>query len=259
VQARQTLGRAVGLPAARSLALPPPQDDFPKYSGQNNGASVDKFSEQALRERADLEANRLRQAAARYLVVAARNNLKPQIDLNLNVGYSTLLEGRGAFDGQRLLYQDRVGPVAGFSIAGQWPQGNNAARGTLLTQSALYDSTTIQLRELEASVANNVAVDFAALNRAAAELGEAEESVKRYTIALSNEQIKRRLGQSTLIDVINLQDRLEAARLLQVQVQQAYANAIAQFRFDLGALVRKAGDAFDVRVEDLLFGDVSSE
>ena len=169
------------------------------------------------------------------------------------------MEGRGPYDVQRLLYQERVGPVAGFTISGQWPQGNNAARGTLLTQSAIYDSRTIQLRELEASVANNVAVDFAALQRTAAELGEAEEGVRHYVIALNNEQIKRRLGQATLIDVINIQDRLDAARLLQVQVRQAYANAIAQFRFDLGALVHKSGDAFDVRVNDLLYGGVAPE
>jgi outer membrane protein TolC len=259
LQARQTLGRAVGLPADRSLALALPREDFPHYTGGDSGALLDRFSAQALRSRADVEANRLREAAARYRVDAARNNLKPQIDLNLNLGYSTLLEGRGPFDGQQLLYQNRVGPVAGASISAQWPQGNSTARGNLLTQSSAYTSSTILLHELEASVVNSVSVQYEALRRAAAQLAEAEEGVRRYAIALNNEQTKRRLGLSTLIDVINVQDRLEAARLLQVQVQAAYANAITQFRFVIGALVQKTGDAFTVRTADLLSGDVRPE
>ena len=254
VAARRTLARAIGLPAEQSIMLAQPADDFPKHDGRMLDANAlpDNLRDQAIRSRADLEASRQREQSARFLLAAARNNLKPQIDLTVGAGYLSLAEGRGASDLDRVIAQARTGPTFNVTLGGQWPQGNSAARGTLLVQAATYDSSTIRIRELEASIVTSVAVDIEALRRAAKQLTEGDESVRRYTIALRNEETKRKLGQSTLIDVINIQDRLDGALIQQVQLQQNFAVAIAQLRFDLGTLVRKNGEAFDVRVEDLV-------
>ena len=254
VEARRTLARAIGLPADQAIAMPDPADEFPTYQGQalDGDALPDiLLRSAAVRARADLEANRQREAAARYRLVAARNGLKPQVDFNLNLGYGTLAEGRGPYDLERLLYQGRVGPSFGASLGIQLPYGNSAARGALMVQSAAYDASTIRIRELEASIGNNVAVQIEALRRAALQLAEGAEAVKRYATTLINERTKRRLGQSTLIDVINVQDRFDNAHAAQVQLQQGFAIAIAQLRFELGMLVRQEGESFDVRVEDL--------
>lgn len=254
VEARRTLARAIGLPADQAIAMPDPADEFPTYQGQaldDDALPSIPLRNAAVRARADLEAGRQREVAARYRLVAARNGLKPQVDFNLNLGYGTLAEGRGPYDLERLLYQGRVGPSFGATLGFQLPYGNSAARGALLVQSATYDASTIRIRELEASIGNNVSVQVEALRRAARQLAEGAEAVKRYAITLINERTKRRLGQSTLIDVITVQDRFDNALAAQVQLQQAYASAIAQLRFELGTLVRQEGESFDVRVEDL--------
>jgi outer membrane protein TolC len=68
---------------------------------------------------------------------------------------------------------------------------------------------------------------------------------------VENERTRRRLGLVTLIDVINFEDRLTDALAAEVQARQAYANAIAQLRFDLGTIVIERDGQFDVPVEDL--------
>jgi outer membrane protein TolC len=94
-----------------------------------------------------------------------------------------------------------------------------------------------------------------ALRRSAQQLQEVDEAVRRFAITLRNEETKRQLGTSTLIDVINVQDRLINAALLQIQQRQSYATAIAALRFEIGQIVRARDDAFEVRLADLLSND----
>jgi len=56
---------------------------------------------------------------------------------------------------------------------------------------------------------------------------------------------------STLIDILNVEDRYNNALLSAVQARQAYANAIAQFRFDTGMLLSREGDSYNARVGEL--------
>lgn len=260
IEARRTLARSIGLPAEQSLSLAEPADDFPIYSGQALDASLlpSSLGEQALRQRADLEALRQRELAAQHRVTAASNSLKPQTDVSFSLGYRSLSEGHGPYDLGGLGMLGRSGPVAGVTLNVQLPYGNSSARGGLLAQTAAFDASTLRTRELEASIANNVSVQAEALRRAATQLASGALAVKRYNITLLNEQTKRRLGLSTLIDLLNVQDRLDNALSQQVQLQNAYASAIAQLRFELGALVRQQGDAFDVRAEDLTSPDFGS-
>lgn len=257
IEARRTLARSIGLPADQSLKLAEPADDFPAYAGQSLDVALlpDSLGEQALRQRADLEALRQRELAAQHRVTVASNNLKPQTDLSFSLGYRSLSEGHGPYDLNGLGTLGRSGPVAGVTLNVQLPYGNSSARGGFLAQTAAFDASTLRTRELEASIANNVAVQVEALRRTASQLASGAAAVQRYITTLRNEQTKRRLGLSTLIDLLNVQDRLDNAQAQQVQLQNAYASAIAQLRFELGALVHQQGDVFDVRAEDLTSPD----
>jgi outer membrane protein TolC len=76
--------------------------------------------------------------------------------------------------------------------------------------------------------------------------------VERYALSVKNERTKRRLGLSTLIDVINVQDRLDAAQLSQLQLRQEYAQLLAQLYFELGTLVLRAPGGFEVDMPALV-------
>jgi len=91
-----------------------------------------------------------------------------------------------------------------------------------------------------------------AVNRAALQVSEAEKAVATYASSLDNERIKRRMGIATLIEVLNVEDRYNAALLAAVQARQGYASAIAQFRYEAALLVTPTGDGYQARLQDLV-------
>ena len=80
---------------------------------------------------------------------------------------------------------------------------------------------------------------------------ETESATRRYAISVQNERTKRRLGLSTLIDVINLQDRLDSAQLALLSLRQEYATLLAQLEFDAGTLVNRGNQIFTVDIDKL--------
>ena len=66
--------------------------------------------------------------------------------------------------------------------------------------------------------------------------------MERYRVSVKNEETKRSLGSATLIDVLNIEDRLNNALIARLQYQQAYASALAQLLFEAGQLVRGSED-----------------
>ncbi len=254
LDARHVLARQIGLSSAEMAALPEPRDPLPNYDDQKIDVvdHVDRLISSAIATRADLDADRKRELAAKYRLTAARNNLKPQLDFNLNLSYAGLAEGAAVSAFDRSYYTSRVGPAFTSSISLQLPFSNSLARGIFISQAAAYDASIVRSRDLEASIVSNVSALAIALKRSVAQLVEGREAVKRYAVTLQNQLTKRRLGSATLLDVINVEDRLNNALLNETQLQQNYANAIVQLRYELGYLVHQQDDRYDVRIADLL-------
>lgn len=257
-ESRKALARLFGFPAERLHEIGQPKDAFPSYLDVDANRRDSELVAEALASRVDLAATRHREQAARYRLQAARNNLKPQVDLNLGVGYTGLAEGASAVHFDRSL-EMRAGPSVGATLSVQWPWENSGAKGGQRTAAAEYDAATIRLRDLQDAVSINVPVALAAVRRAAAQCQEGAVAVRRYEATLKNEKTKRRLGNATVIDVINVEDRLNNSLLAEVALRQGYANAIAQLRFELGSLVRQAGEEYRVALGPLLSGRALSE
>lgn len=251
---RRTLARLLGVSANEASRLDLPRQDFPANRDAPY-ALIDvpaQWIEKSLGRRADLAAELARELAARARVGAARNNLKPQVDFNLSFGYITNAESVPLSDLNTLIGRSYAGPVVSAGVSYQFPVRNSAAEGLVLTQSAALDASLIRQRDLRAAIGANVEAAVQALRRAAGQLREAREAVSRYATALRNERTKRELGTATLIDVLNVEDRYNNALTAAVLREQAFASAIAQLRFESGMLVARDGEAFNVRVEDLL-------
>jgi outer membrane protein TolC len=239
VDARSALGRAIGLNAAQTAALPLPATGFPAVEEEilRISQEVDRLHQQALIRRADFASARTREESALALVAGARNQLKPQLDLNLAVGYSTLREGSRLQDFRLGLDQNLTGPNATVTLRYLFPPANNTAAGILLQQSAAYDQATINARDLRNSILINVQTVAEALRHGAEQLRLAEASVRLYETTVSNEEVKRRLAVATLIDVINVGDRLLNALLNRNSQYFTYANNLARLRFETGTIV----------------------
>ena len=253
LEARQKLGQATGM-APQQLAELEPLDDFPPL--QQGLLATDAVQQRlldlALQQRADLAAARLRQEAAKVSQSVAQSALQPQLDLNLSVGYATLLEANAASSMLSALGQQRSRANIGTSISYQWPVDNNVAKGRYVQQSAAYDQASIGLRSLEQSIHLGVEAAWQAVIRSAAQAQESEASVALYQVTVKNEKTKSQLGNATLIDVLSVNDRLLGARQNQISYHLNYLNALVQLRFETGALLDQDAPAPTIEFETFI-------
>jgi len=253
-EALRDLARSMGLSVDQAAALPLPGDGFPPVDGAVAalaGRTAD-LAALALRTRADLAAAGQRMAAARHRVTASADQLRPGLDLNLNLGYRTLVEGRGLTQLSAFVPTARQGLVAGVALQYQWPLDNSAARGQYLAQAAQRDAADLRWRDLQSAIGTDIATVAQRLVRAAAQRQQAQEAVQRYRISLQNERTRHRLARTTLIELLAVQDRLDNALLQEVQTQWAYAAGIATLQFETGQIVRQDGAQFTVDAHRLL-------
>lgn len=253
IAARQQLGLSLGLAYRAAQNLRPPAQDFPAVSTEllRQAEDLARLVEQGLEQRLDLRALNLRQEAAARAMAAARAGLKPQLDVSLRVGYGNLLEGRGLGGYVQVLGDADAGPSFGATLSYRQPLHNNTARGQLREQSAIYEQTLVQRRALAESIGAKVVTAGSQLLQSALQVREAERSAALYLQSVEDEELRHRLGQATLIDVIDVQDRYAAALLNSLRYRLNYATALAQLLFETGALVRPGdgAEAYAVRLD----------
>lgn len=253
LDAQQVLGQAIGLPYQQITSLEL-ADEFPSFDTELSALERQsaRLIELGMKRRADRAAAQLRQESARTLTGAAQNNLKPQLNLTLNVGYAGLAEGASVSDVTGALAQNRTGLNSGAKISYQWPFDNNAARGLMLQQSAAYDQSTINTSTVERSISMGVESALSNLVRSALKLKKSEETVKLYRITLENEKNKHKLGTATLIEVLATNDRLIGALLNNISFRLGYLSALARLSFETGALLADDQSGQSIRLNQLL-------
>ena len=253
-QARHALGLAMGAPAAElnvgtsaSDEFPPPPSDspLPRFEGQ-------PMIERSLNRRADYQASLKTQQAARILETGARKNLKPQLDLNLEAGYTGLDEG-----GHFRKFYSSIDPrnTGGLNALGtvrfSFPFENNAARGLYAQRQALHEETAIRSGDLARNIASGIMLAFSDLDRTAQEHVKAAQAAALYREAVESEREKLRIGTSTIIDVIILGDRLSNALLSEIDSLARYASTIVRLRFETGLLISSSpGKEVTLSVDD---------
>jgi outer membrane protein TolC len=244
-EARSALARAIGLSAPEAFALPLPRDEYPE-AGPAAEDVLNRLSDlraHALDRREDLKSADLRLERARVLVEAFRRNLQPQFDVTFSLGSNGLKEGNGIGDYWEAFGSKLRGPNAGLSFNFQFPVQNNVAAGQLAQRLSAHDQARVQSRDLRDSVLTNVETLAFSVRRLAQQLDEARKAVALYARSVTNEETRRQLGTGTLIDVINVSDRLLSARLNLNSAQLGFAVAVAQLRLATGTLTRPGNEA----------------
>jgi outer membrane protein TolC len=251
-EARQALGREIGLPPERIAVLPFPADPFPTVPAAAVPAAADDriWIARALERRADLQAAQERRSAVGFLRKAADNALKPQVDLLFTPSYSGLVQGAGAGSFFSPLYRNVPGASSVLSLSLSWPTLNSRARGDLIQIEEAREQSALLTDLISRQIGANVPIALDAVARDAQQLERAAEAVRLFERAVENEEKKLRAGTSTLIDLISQRDRLTAARQSQVSAHLALAIAVAQLRFETGTLL-PGGDPRAVQLSQL--------
>lgn len=245
--AQQALTLAMGLdPQTDTLPEPLSRLDSFTVAAIGAPAPVERYLALALRQRQDYRAAVSRVAAARAAYVAAQRDLLPDLDLALAAGYSGLDEGSAPEEFLRGYSNSIHGANVSATLSYVWPVANHAARGTLLLREAAWQQQALNADNLARGIRSSIITLTSAVSRLQATLESSQASYQYYATAVENEKKKYLLGNSTLINIINYEDRLTGARLGVLDVQQELARTVARLRHETGTLV--VTDAPEARV-----------
>lgn len=255
IEARQALGRVLGLDAAAIARLPEPADTLPEVAtALPPPAHFEALGTVALERRPDVRALALQVDAARRLLAGVSDQLKPRLDVDVGLTQARASEGGGRYGMLARSGRLQSEPSVFAKLVFEFPLKNNLAKGAVREQAALAAQLEIQQRDLAIGVATGVEGAWQALSSNAAQLRTAREGLSLYEKAVSQETTKQRNGIATLIDVINTESRFVNARINYLQIQLAYASALARLRLETGTLVPTSAlreDTFAIDVADL--------
>ena len=243
-RARAQLALDMGLAPDQVLDAGDPADGFPPLDGAISGLndqSVVYYVEQAATHRADIEAAEKREKQARILYVAALNSVRPQLNLQLGTGYSQLRDrgGAGQFFSSPFTSLHRPDFQAGFVY--QFAHNNDGAKGQVLQAQAKMREAELQRSELRRQIAAAVTVALGNVRSSVQRLKSTNEAVEAFQRSLDGEREKFGLGQSSLTELLTVEDRLTVALSSQVDAQEAYALALAGLRLATGTLFPLSG------------------
>ena len=83
----------------------------------------------------------------------------------------------------------------------------------------------------------NVRIATNALGNYMAVLNNSEISYNEYVKAFENEELKFKQGLTTLLNLIQIQDRLTYAHASYISAKSQFAQALAQLRYETGTLI----------------------
>lgn len=245
-QARRALAILLALPNPDALSREPLEQPFPAQT---------KVPEPQLGEvmsrRDDVLAARLRVEQAQALLGAARESGKPTLDVVLGMSTNGLREGGGVswLPSGAALQQ----PGASVSVNFQMPLERSAARADIDTHALQLQSSRISQEDAERMAYAGVAGAGEQLRNAASTVEQLQDSVARYEAAVSAERTRRNLAQSTLINLLDVEDRYNAAVLALLNARLGWANALAQWQFETASLLSGDASSPAVRVDRLLW------
>jgi len=222
--------------------VPIPADDFPTAEDREPPSDTAQcmayYGDEALQRRADYLASRARYGENKTLLNAARNRLLPQVNLNVVFGYSGLREGRQFSNFLGSTYLGVPGPSATAGISYSFPPANQAARGSLMQSEGLVTQAEMQSQQVARQIKSSVVVALEALRSTILRAKKARQSVESFQSALTGEREKYAGGIGSIVNILQIEDRLTTAQSDLVQSELDYALALTQFRFATGTLIK---------------------
>jgi outer membrane protein TolC len=254
-EARQLLGLAIGIPFDQITVLPQPTSDFPVPDTHDiascTAGQSSAFMQQSLTLRQDYQAMEVQQEAGRILVNAAQNGLQPKVDMAFRIGYSGLDEGSQMFNTVSALGNNIPGITVGAGINYHWPFNNNAAYGVLMQRKAEYEQIRIMTDDLSRSIYSSVAMALSDLITSSQQLAHSQMAVHSYKKAVENENTKFKMGVSTVLDRITIENSMTHALLQEIAAQAKFSNAVVRLRHETGTLLAQTDLGLSVGIQEL--------
>ena len=233
--ARFALGQALGLGPQEIGSTPAPSDSFPALGPQVDPADDAvraPFIRLAMDRRPDLLASRASVVPLNLLQRQAEIDLRPQANLTAGAGYNGINEGNSLLSPVNHRATGVNGQV-GLNVA--WPFHNSYQAGLLRERRGSVRAAEAQADDLARQVASDVLTAMETVRLRGDGVRSAGETVDLAKRALAAQYESLKAGNSTILDVITLENLSADARISYVSAYAAYATAIAQLHFSMGS------------------------
>ncbi len=237
LDARFELSRTMGLGADGIAAATLPSDPLPaaaiaSEADRDQEARL-RWVTRALNQRADYLALRQSEVPLQILTRQAELDLKPRVDLGVRAGYAGLSRNDHLLTP---LSRRLTGANGEVNVALEWPVTNTYQKGLLRERRASRRQAELQTAQAQSDVAAQVCSALAAVRLRAGMMENATATTHIARQAVDQEQQKLKAGESSVLDVINLENLLSSARLAEIDAQAGYAIAVARLRFAVGEI-----------------------
>lgn len=238
--AKLNLGRAIGLDEKESQKIGIPKDKFPEIFDTNfsDQINIEKLFESAVANRADIKSYKTTIEGLELQLANAKNNLKPQLDLTGYANYGGMNMGNG-IDNALNTFTNKQGSnyLLGLKLNLKFPLNNKYAKGSFLQSKANLEEQLTSFEYLKNNTNINVNIAFYNLKNSVSILEKASESLELYKKVFANEEEKFRNGMTTLLNLLLQQERLTYSQLEYIRLQQQFAIAIINLRYETGTLL----------------------
>ncbi len=234
--ARFGLARIIGLPPIELVAVPVPSDPLPSTAVNLTLATPAdrlRWVERALTRRSDYLASCQSRIPLQILTRQAEIDLKPQLDFIMRGGYDGFDMGR---DPLAPISRRLTGANGQIGVSLDWPLANTYQRGLLRSRRAAERKVELTTAQLQSDVAADVCLSLEEVRLRSEMIRDASATVAIAQKAVDQEQRKLQTGQSTVLDVINLENLLSSARLSEIDAQSGFATAVVRLRYSVGAI-----------------------
>lgn len=261
VEARQRLGLLTGDAADATEALSLPSDRLPVVTQENAAQAFSSrrfYVDTAFSNRGDLLSLEQKTKAAELLLLAARDATEPKLDLISGIGYDSYLSGSRLQRTLQALEYRQKNPDWSIGLRFSYPLENHGARGGEAIAVSQVNQHKIRRLELKRTVEISIATVLQALRTVAREVEKADQSVTGFLKVVDNEREKYLMGESTLFDLLFMQDKLDAAQLSKIDVLNRGARLMTRLQFESGRLLNchDTECEFNADSEAVLFGVV---
>jgi len=256
LEAKNSLKTSIGTTDEVFFTNAVPADFFPIENIINETCEVERLVKEltisSLKNRNDYIAAMKRLEKYNFSIPAARDSLRPQVDLQITAGYSGLKEDKGAAALISSINNNVPGANVSAVVSYSFNPDKKSARAELIKIDEQYIQSQIKAEELKRQIGINIETNVSSVSSIYGRYKRMIEAIKLYNKALQNEREKSKMGASTLIDVVSVEDKLGSAELSLEAAVLEYATAVTKLRFEAGCLGKITTSECEINSKDLL-------
>ncbi len=234
--AYQTLAIAMGVPYTQHIDIPASLEEFPTVDTPPLPPTSQWLTDLAFSNRCDLKALDKDLAAAKYQKNASLDDMRPELDLALNLKYSDVVKGS---------YEEDSTSISAL-LSYDFPVYNDSAAGEAAQAMASLNKIRYEIEGLKRRISSEVNNAVDTLATYSNILQQYEEILDLNRQRVKNERIQYTLGNSNLVIVIEVENNLITSQIDLIDSKTKVSNALINLRYVTGTILDSKQEIYTI-------------